>query len=313
MNKNNAVLCITLNPALDLTGNLQNIRLGKVNAITDANLHPAGKGVNVAKVLAELGANVCVSGFLGIENASAFEALFDQHNITDEFVRVAGATRTNVKVVACSGAVTDLNFPGFSITEQTITAFNNKLEQLCQHYAYVVFAGSLPKGLPASQLAGWIKLAKNKGCKVLVDTSGEALIAAIEAAPHMIKPNQDELEELCQQALNSIDDIKLPSANLALKGIEHVVISRGEKGALWLHRERWMQAQPPSMKVVSTVGAGDTFVASFCWGLIQQFDPIQQLNFASAMSALAVAQTNVGLPALDALAKVQQQTIITQL
>ncbi|GGA94569.1 1-phosphofructokinase [Agarivorans gilvus] len=312
MSHNTSVLSITLNPALDLTGQLEQLKIGKVNSITEANLHPAGKGVNVAKVLAELGAKVTVSGFLGLENASAFEHLFESQGINDEFIRVAGTTRTNVKIVEANGEVSDLNFPGFSVDAADIASFEQKLLELCQHHSYVVFAGSLAKGVSPEQLADWIRLAKAQGCTVLVDTSGAALAAAIKAQPSMIKPNQDELEELFQQQFSSVEAIKQACEDLAKQDIQHIVLSRGEQGSLWLHQQQWLQAQPPKMKVVSTVGAGDTFVASFCWGLLQQFNATEQLNFATAMSALAVAQANVGLPAAEELERVLQQTTITQ-
>ncbi|WP_432452712.1 MULTISPECIES: 1-phosphofructokinase [unclassified Agarivorans] len=313
MSQAKAVLCITLNPALDLTGSLENMTVGSVNNVTEANLHPAGKGVNVAKVLADLGAQVCVSGFLGKDNAAAFECLFEQSQIRDEFIRVAGETRTNVKMVEASGQVTDLNFPGFSVDAADLLAFEQSLEQLCEQYSHVVFAGSLAKGIELSDFEAWINLAKSKGCTVLIDTSGAALNTAIATAPNMVKPNQDELEDWCGTALNSIDKLKEKGQELADLGIEHVLISRGEHGSLWLNQNHWMQATPPSMNVVSTVGAGDTFVASFCWGLLNQSSAKELLRFASAMSSLAVSQTNVGLPSQEALDSVLQQTTITQM
>jgi len=110
------VVTVTLNPALDLTGHLQILTKGAVNQVQHCALEPAGKGVNVAKVLAELGAEVTATGFLGIENQAPFCQLFERSNIQDKFIRVQGATRINVKLVESSSQVSDINFPGVSVT-----------------------------------------------------------------------------------------------------------------------------------------------------------------------------------------------------
>lgn len=105
------IVTVTLNPALDMTGAMGELKPGAVNLIQRSNLNPGGKGVNVAKVLAELGAEVSVTGFLGDDNQDPFAHLFEQKGIEDRFVRVHGASRINVKLVEETGRVTDLELP----------------------------------------------------------------------------------------------------------------------------------------------------------------------------------------------------------
>ena len=93
------ILTITLNPALDLTGDLAELNPGHVNVMQSGHLHPAGKGINVARVLKDLGAQVRVSGFLGADNAAPFQALFADYGFDDRFAVIPGATRINVKLV----------------------------------------------------------------------------------------------------------------------------------------------------------------------------------------------------------------------
>jgi 1-phosphofructokinase len=99
---------VTLNPALDLTGAIDALNVGSVSLVNQGSLHAAGKGVNVAKVLSELGAKVTVTGFLGRNNEEAFCQLFEKMGATDRFIRVDGATRINVKLVENSGQVSDI-------------------------------------------------------------------------------------------------------------------------------------------------------------------------------------------------------------
>ncbi|WP_413702130.1 PfkB family carbohydrate kinase [Psychromonas sp. KJ10-10] len=180
-NTNLKVVTVTLNPALDLTGSLDALNTGTVNVMQTGSLHPAGKGINVAKVLAELGANVTVTGLLGENNQDAYVALFKSLNINDCFVRVNGDTRINVKVVEKSGQVSDLNFPGISITEDDIKRFEKQLFNLANTHDVFVIAGSLPKGLTTTQLKNWIENLQKAGKKVFFDSSNAALSAGIKA------------------------------------------------------------------------------------------------------------------------------------
>ena len=143
----NKVVTITLNPALDLTGSLDVLNVGSVSLVKQGSLHAAGKGVNVAKVLSDLGAKVTVTGFLGRDNQELFCQLFDQMAAIDEFVRVDGATRINVKLVEKSGEVSDINFPGVEVTPLAIEQFERTLDRLAADHDYFVLAGSLPQGI----------------------------------------------------------------------------------------------------------------------------------------------------------------------
>lgn len=97
-----------------------------------------------------------VTGFLGRDNQELFCQLFEQLGVQDAFIRIAGATRINVKLVEQSGAVSDINFPGIQVTEADIEAFEATLQRLAQDHDYFVLAGSLPQGISPQRCAGWI-------------------------------------------------------------------------------------------------------------------------------------------------------------
>ncbi|MEG0057414.1 PfkB family carbohydrate kinase, partial [Hafnia sp.] len=111
------VATITLNPAYDLVGYCAEIERGEVNRVQTAGLHAAGKGINVAKVLKDLGIDVTVGGFLGKENQDGFQQLFSELGIANRFQVVAGRTRINVKLTEKDGEVSDFNFSGFEVTK----------------------------------------------------------------------------------------------------------------------------------------------------------------------------------------------------
>ena len=311
MNTKLKVVTVTLNPALDLTGSLDVLQTGRVNLLDSGSLHPAGKGINVAKVLAELGAEVTVTGLLGAENQDTFVQLFASLNITDKFIRVDGASRINVKIVEKSGRVSDLNFPGVAVKENEIQQFEQTLLALAETHDIFVIAGSLPQGVSPEQLASWITVLQKAGKKVFFDSSHSALVAGIAASPYLIKPNDDELSAIVGQTLNSTFDITAAAEKLHHQGCENVVISLGEKGVLWLNRAGWIQSIPPKMEVVSTVGAGDTLVAGLCWAELNQWDKAQGLSFATALAALAVSQIGVGVGDIKQVQAMQEKVQVT--
>ncbi|TQO99307.1 1-phosphofructokinase [Vibrio cholerae] len=307
------VVTITLNPALDLTGSVNQLNVGSVSLVGQSSLHAAGKGVNVAKVLSELGAQVTVTGFLGRDNQELFCQLFEQLGVQDAFIRIAGATRINVKLVEQSGAVSDINFPGIQVTEADIEAFEATLQRLAQDHDYFVLAGSLPQGISPQRCAGWIAQLRSMNKKVLFDSSRDALLAGLDAKPWLIKPNDEELSQWCGRELTTLTDCQQAATELAQKQIENIVISMGAEGVMWLHENQWLHAIPPKMQVVSTVGAGDTLVAGLCWGHMQRMEKESLLRFATALSALAVTQVGVGLGDWEQLNTLQQQIQVSAL
>jgi len=303
----NKVVTITLNPALDLTGSLDVLNVGSVSLVKQGSLHAACKGVDVAKVLSDLGAKVTVTGFLGRDNQELFCQLFDQMAAIDEFVRVDGATRINVKLVEQSGEVSDINFPGVEVTPLAIEQFERTLERLAADHDYFVLAGSLPQGISPALCASWIEKLHSMGKKVLFDSSRDALKAGLDAKPWLIKPNDEELSQFVGRELHTPEQCQAAAAQLAEKGIENIVVSMGANGVMWLNQHQWLHAKPPRMQVVSTVGAGDTLVAGLCWGHMQQMEKTELLTFATALSALAVTQVGVGMSNRKQLETLQQQ------
>ncbi|MDC5852185.1 1-phosphofructokinase [Vibrio europaeus] len=311
--KTNKVVTITLNPALDLTGSLNSLSVGSVSLVEKSNLHAAGKGVNVAKVLSDLGAEVTVTGFLGKDNPELFHQLFDDIQVNNEFVEVQGATRINVKLVEANGQVSDINFPGVHVTQEEIDRFEQTLFRLAETHDYFVLAGSLPGGVSPEQCAAWIEKLHQQGKKVLFDSSKKALRSGIEAQPWLIKPNDEELSDLFGEHLSTPEQCQTAAQTLSNKGIANIVVSMGADGVMWFNQGQWLHAQPPRMNVVSTVGAGDTLVAGLCWGHMQLMPKEDLLRFATALSALAVTQVGVGITSQEELDNIKLQTQVSEL
>jgi 1-phosphofructokinase len=282
------ILSLTLNPALDLTVRLARLEPGEVNRSEAMITHAAGKGVNVAQVLADLGHQVSVGGFLGAANPQAFDALIASRGFGDVFIRVPGETRSNIKIAEQDGRVTDINAPGPWVSEQEQAQLLKLLAVIGPEFDAVVVAGSLPRGITPQWFQGLLQQLKNLGLKVALDTSGEALRAGLNAGPWLVKPNTEELADALGHATDAV-------SQLHRQGVEHVVVSDGAAGVSWYSADTALHATPPKVTVASTVGAGDSLLAGMLHGLLNGDTPEQTLRRATAIAAMAVTQIGFGI------------------
>lgn len=305
------VLTITLNPAIDVTIQLNELQVGEVNRQESVEIHAAGKGLNIAQVLKDLGHEVIVSGFLGTTNRQIFDNHFKEAQFQPEFIYIEGETRQNIKIAEHSGRMTDLNGKGFLVSEQDKKNLFQKIEMILPQVEVIAIAGSLPQGFSVDELKQLIKLIQGQGKKVALDTSGKALVTAIECQPWMIKPNTDELVESYQLPAATYAEQKKLFENLA--EIEHVVISMGEDGVNWLHNTHPLHAKAPKVVVKSTVGAGDSLLAGMIHGLMNGFSAEETLKTATAIASHAVTQIGFRIPNAEKLVQLKAQTTINSL
>lgn len=306
------ILTLTLNPALDLTVSLDTLRPGHVNRAQAQHSHAAGKGLNVAQVLADLGHSLTVGGFLGRDNLQPFEELMQWRGFADCFVRVPGQTRSNLKLVEADGRVTDINGQGPEVDDAAQLALLAGLQQIATPFDAVVVAGSLPPGVSLQWFQDLLHQLKAQGLKVALDTSGEALRVGLECAPWLVKPNAEELGECLGQSLDSAESQHGAAQRLLAAGVEHVVVSNGAQGLSWFTAARTLHAQPPDVHVASTVGAGDSLVAGMVHGLLQGELPEQSLRRATAIAAQAVTQVGFGIRDREQLARLEAAVQLTE-
>lgn len=305
------VATITLNPAYDLVGLCPDITKGTVNRVQTAGLNAAGKGNNVAKVLRDLGIDVTVSGFLGRENQEGFQQFFSENNMVNRFHLVSGRTRINVKLTEKHGEVTDFNFSGFHVTPEEWNQFVSDSLTWLGQFDMVVVSGSLPEGVTPELFSDWMMELRQCCPCVIFDSSREAFVAGLNALPWLVKPNRHELEIWAGEPLPDLNSVIDAAHELRNRGIVHVVISLGEQGALWVNSSGAWLAKPPHCEVVSTVGAGDSMVGGLVYGLLMRESSEHTLRLATAVSALTVSQSNVGIRSRTELASMMSRIELT--
>lgn len=210
--------------------------------------------------------------------------------------------------------MTDLNFLGYQISPQVWQQFVTDSLAYCLDYDIVAVCGSLPRGVSPELFADWLKQLHQAGVKVVLDSSNAALTAGLKAKPWLVKPNHRELEAWVGHSLNRLEEIIAAAQQLKAEGIENVIISMGAKGSLWINNEGVLKAEPAKCEnVVSTVGAGDSMVAGLIYGFEKGLSKAGTLAFATAVSAFAVSQSNVGVSDLSLLDPILEKVQITMI
>ena len=311
------VVTLTLNPAIDQSVAVPGFAASTVNRVLWEQSDPGGKGVNVASFLADLGhaasGTVTVSGLLGRDNAGEFEQLFKSKGIADEFVRIPGKTRVNVKIIdETTQAITDLNFPGCAASEADLARLERRIDSLLPEHDWFVLSGSTPAGVADDYYAWLIQRLNAAGKRVLLDSSGEAMRLGIDATPWAIKPNIAELEELVGTPLPDTAAVIAAARALLARGLGCVVVSMGGDGALFVTADECLHAQPPQIEVKSTVGAGDAMVAGFIAGQLRGLSLADSAKLATASALGALTQLGPRLPAAEVIAAFMQNITLRE-
>jgi len=306
------VITVTLNPAVDQTISISNFTTGAVNRVESMRSNAGGKGVNVASALADYGHSVAATGFLGRDNAAIFEALLRRKNIADHFVRLAGQTRVGIKITdPARGETTDINYPGIAPGDEDMKALRNQLQELAgAGQAWIVLAGSLPPGVDPAIYRELTQLFRENGHKVALDASGEPLRLALEAAPHIVKPNIHELEDLVGQPLKTPEAAVDAARTFIARGTELVAVSMGANGALFVTANQVITALPPSVQVRSTVGAGDAMVAGIIAAQLRSLPLSACARLATAFSVDALARGESGITSRVAIEAIQREVTV---
>lgn len=297
------IATVTLNPAVDKTIRASRVVMGAVNRMDEVTNMTGGKGINVARVLKQYKYSAKALGFLGGYNGQLILDGVRGMGVNPEFTLVSGETRTSINLITDDGYITELLEPGPEITREEMELFVTSYRQSIRGCDIVVISGSAPKGISPQLYVDMIEIAKKLDKKVLVDTSGENLKAAVKAKPFFIKPNLRELESLVGKAVFGIEEIKEAAKSLVNEGIPHVMVSMGAKGILYVYAEdgkiKDLYLHAPKISVINSVGCGDSAVAAFAMSTMQSLTPEETIKKCVSISAASAMSLENGLIDMD--------------
>ncbi|URJ61935.1 1-phosphofructokinase [Paenibacillus polymyxa] len=279
------IYTVTLNPSIDYIVEVDDLKLGDLNRMKRDLKLPGGKGINVSRVLNQLGADSTAIGFLGGFTGRFIDDTLREESIKTDFVMIEDDTRINIKLK--HGDETEINGLGPAIREQEADALVQKLEGL-QKNDIVVLSGSIPPSLGGDFYDRLISVCQQTGAEFVIDTTGEALMKALVHKPLLIKPNHHELAELFGVTIHSKEEIVTYGRKLLEAGAKNVLISMAGEGALFITADEVYHANVPAGTVKNSVGAGDSMIAGFVGTLALHGDPIEAFR-AGVASGSATA------------------------
>lgn len=308
------ILTVTLNATIDKRYVVEGFRTGEVNRVKECTYVPGGKGLNVSKPASIYGAEVVATGFAGGHAGAYIEDALKPFGIRSAFYHVDAESRSCINIWDEVNQVqTEFLEPGFTLTEEDFAGFEAKFRQLVQEAKVVAMSGSVPKGLDGTAYQRLVKIVKDAGIPVILDTSGKLLEMGIEAIPTMIKPNIDEIRMLTGKRCDDISEIIEAARAIHERGVKIVAVSLGADGSLAVGDDGIFRARVPKIDAVNTVGCGDSMIAGFALGLSKGLPLEETLRLASAISAAAAMREETGFFVMEDMEKLLPQIEITRL
>lgn len=273
------IYTVTVNPSIDYIVQLANLNLGEVNRMDYDNMLPGGKGINVSRILQELGHDSIAWGFLGGFTGDFVKSSLEEVGLKTDFTPIEKNTRINVKIKA--EKETEINGRGPKLTDEELASFKKQFDKLTADDT-VVFAGSLLPGLDDNFYFDLIKIIREKGAQFVIDTTGDSLLKTLPEHPLVVKPNNHELAEMFHVKFNGIDDIVKYAKKLLDMGAQHVLISMAGDGGLMVTKDKVYRSLAPKGTVINSVGAGDSMLAGFTGTYAQTKDPVEAFRYGLA-------------------------------
>ena len=262
------IYTVTFNPSLDYIVSVDDFTCGIVNRTTDEIIFPGGKGINVSMVLKNLGFENTALGFLAGFTGNRIQELLEEKGVRTDFISVEkGISRINVKLR--SREETEINGQGPAIAEMDIKKLYEKLDTLSDG-DILVLAGSIPDVMPGSMYMDIMRHLQNKDLKIVVDATKDLLVNVLQYHPFLIKPNNHELGEIFGVKIESKADVITYAKKMQEKGARNVLVSMAGDGAVLVAEDGSIfQSEAPKGKVVNSVGTGDSMVAGFIAGYLE--------------------------------------------
>ena len=256
------IYTVTLNPAIDQTLVLDKFVAGDTLRVKSSRFDPGGKGINVSRVIQELGGESVAMGFTMGGLGRYMEGTLRDTGIECDFVHSKGEMRTNITILDESRHVnTILSDRGPATDHKYFDQLMKKLDKRLKAQDWLVIAGSIPPPLSGEVYADMITMARGRWAHTVLDADGEALAAGVAAKPEIVKGNRRELERLLGRHLDDEESTLEAAHMLREMSVRTAVITRGKSGAIAMSDEGIWRGVAPRVRAVSAVGSGDAFLA----------------------------------------------------
>ncbi|MEG0895462.1 MAG: hexose kinase [Oscillospiraceae bacterium] len=280
------IITVCLNPSFDVTIWIDNFDFSEPVKAVREEVYAGGKAINVSKALTSLEVpNKCV-GILGKDNSEKFLSLLNGFEF--QHILIDGEIRNNFSIVSKENTMLKVNRNGFSISKSLLdniqTIIKNNISTAKN--PIIIFSGSLPTGITKEDYIALIKVFCDK-VKVCIDSDCLTVKDLKEIKPFLIKPNKVEFNKLADISFTDLQDIIEYSKTLS-PYITHLLISLSDDGLLYIGNSKAYWCKAPKVNVLSTVGAGDTTLAGFIYGIEKEMPIEDAIKFATACGTVSV-------------------------
>ena len=312
------IATVTLNPSLDLNLEVDELKIDDVTRIKNTKLDPGGKGINVSRVVNILGGPTVAYGFIAGREGGQLSLFLAEEGILNSFVALKeGNTRVNVIITERkTGRQTRINAVGPRAEVEDLETLKARITRLgggiCA-VSFMVFAGSIPPGLPTTTYRYLIEEVQELGIKAVLDADGEPLKYGVKAKPFMVKPNTYELQRLVGRELTSEDDVLEAAKEVLDMGVEVVAVTRGGKRAFLVTKDFVLACDPPKIEVVSAVGSGDSFIGAFLLALYKGMGYEEAFKWGIAAGAATATVPGTGLLSKETFEKILTRVEVQRL
>ena len=290
-----SIVTLTLNPSVDGAWDVDDVIPVRKMRASEGRADPGGGGINVSRVISILGGKTTAVYLAGGMSGEFLQSLLTTHDIDARLIPIDGPTRICIMVFErSSGQEFRVVPPGPEVTQSDLERCLNTLSTLDADY--LVATGSLPRGVPRDFYAHLARLAKARGVRVVLDTSGRPLFEALKEGVYLAKPNLPELQNLMGRKTSTPQEEEDLAAALVDEGkAEIVALSLGEDGAILAWKGGRLRLASPKVEVRSAVGAGDSFVGAMTLGLAQGHPVEEAFALGVATGAATVMTTGTQL------------------
>ena len=271
---------LTLNPAYDVHAYIDTFAPYHENLAELQSKIAGGKGVNISRALKNASVEHTAIVVLGTDNGAEFRAELESCGVTCIYLQQPGRIRENLTFHCGNAPETRISFSGFRVDKDLLDRVESQIE--IDDDTYITYTGRNPSGISTDEAIAFLGRLQDKGAKIILDSKSFDLDQILAVRPWLIKPNQEEISELFDCEITSFEEC-LEKANIfSANGVENVMVSLGEKGALLISNGKTYIATPPAIDAISTIGAGDSSIAGFLEATYHGLAP--ELRLATAVS-----------------------------
>jgi len=306
------VLCP--NPAIDKLYAIDGFAAGEDYPGQRPQVRFGGKGVNVARVLSQLGADVHLYAFMGEESETGFRREMEKR-CACTFVTVPGACRTTVNIIDRKNSrETVITEAGPAVGEGEVQRLFAALEENIKPGDWVACSGSIIAGAPGDLYAGVSRLATKKGARCALDCNAQALPLSLKDAGYALgKPNERELCALLNEARTQEPGLIVQHARRLMPPYGALLVSMGSAGGIWVNTQAAYLARVPELPVVSTVGSGDAALAGALRAMELHMDLPDALRLSMTCGAANAILGEVGSVRMEDIKRITKEMIVSRI